>query len=279
MHFIRSGTGSRERFGKERILENRAYASYALLLGDWDLFPKNLVTDDPLKLMKERKIPSSRRDLRSLCFPRLDLYNLGLLLERLFPSIRQIFTLDEQEYLHLLISELTSWDKVAKLTSRDLREQFYKLDKKHSLFMGVEELTPPGSAQRVLQLPHRVITISSIIDKLINTRSFRRLRSMNQLAFVDLLYPGAGYRRYLHCLRAYGYCGDFLESLTNTPRFRRLFDSRLACQAMVMSLLHDINHFPLLHIFQETPGNYIHDIDIFDLTTVRLNRRCLFETS
>jgi HD superfamily phosphohydrolase len=236
-----------------------------ILLGDWDLFPKSLQTDHRLKLIKERKINSSRRELKSLCFPMLDLFNLGLLLERLLPSLAKIFSVEEQQFLDILISELTSWDKVAKVTSRDLREQLYKLDPGYSLFMGVEELTPHGSAQRVLQLPHRVITLSSIIEKLINTHSFRRLRSINQLAFVDLIYPGAGYRRYLHCLRAYGYCGDFIESLTNTPRFRRLFDPNLARQAMVMSLLHDINHFPLLHVFQEAPGNYIHDIDLYDL--------------
>lgn len=131
--------------------------------------------------------------------------------------------------------------------------------------MGVEELKPPSSTSKYLQIPNRQITISSLVSRILDTRSFRRLRSLNQLALVDLIYPGAGYRRYQHCLRAYGYCTDFLLALSNSPDFRLLFTPLLARQTLVLALLHDINHFPFLHTFQELNWRSFKEISLLDL--------------
>lgn len=233
------------------------------LYGDWDLFPKDLPLDDPLKRFKETK--GTRAALRDLCFPGLDMFQVGKLLQSLSPQLNQCFSGDELRYLAILKGDLGNWSIARQRSARWLREQFAKLEPSYSHFMGVEELTPPSSARQTLQLPGRVIATSELIDKLANTRSFRRLRSINQLALIDLLYPGAGYRRHLHCLRAYGYCADLIESLAHSPRFRFWFDPILARQALVLALLHDINHFPFLHVFQEARGEYLRDIDLFDL--------------
>ncbi len=87
----------------------------------------------------------------------------------------------------------------------------------------------------------------------------------NQLALVDVIYPGAGYRRSLHCLRAYSYCAEMIESLTQSPRFRLLFSPLLARQALAASLLHDINHCLFLHTFQEAIGKPMKNVDLLDL--------------
>ena len=231
------------------------------LYGDWDLFPKDLRTDDPLKKIKETE--GRREDLKSLCFPGLDLFQFGKLIRSLHGQLSKIFSVEDVMYLTLIEEELLSWERVKTLSARWLAEQISKLDPAYSQFMGVEELTPPSSAKKTFQLPGKVITISPLIEKIYNTRSFRRLRSINQLAFIDILYPGAGYRRHLHCLRAYGYCAEFIESLVQSPRFRLLFNPSLATQALAISLLHDINHFPLLHVFQEVPGWNIELLDLF----------------
>lgn len=131
--------------------------------------------------------------------------------------------------------------------------------------MGVEELTPPSGAIQTKQLPGGVISVSPMFARLAGTRSFRRLRSINQLLFLDVLYPGSGYRRELHSYRAYTYCVDLLGRLTRVPRFRFLFDHRLARQALALALLHDINHFPLLHVFQEVDPDYLTQLDLLDL--------------
>ena len=82
---------------------------------------------------------------------------------------------------------------------------------------------------------------------------------------VDLVYPGAGYQRYVHCLRAYAYCCDFLLSLSNSAHFRLLFTPELARQTLMLSLLHDINHFPFLHTFQELNWPSFKEISLLDL--------------
>jgi serine/threonine protein kinase len=44
------------------------------------------------------------------------------------------------------------------------------------------------------QLPHAV-PLSSRVEKIINTRSFRRLGTINQLCLLNYVYPGADYKR------------------------------------------------------------------------------------
>ena len=233
------------------------------LAGDWDLFPKNLPTDDPLKKIKETS--ASRKEMKALCFPWLDLFQMGKLFSSLENHFAAVFPREDMRFIELVRDELTSWERVRRIDTRWLKQQLLKLDPSYSQFMGVDELTTPSSAKVTLQLPGTLITVSPLIDQLANTRSFRRLRSINQLVFLDAVYPGAGYRRHLHCLRAYSYCANLLGSLTHSPNFRLLFNPLLARQALAVSLLHDINHFPFLHIFQETRGDYIRDIDLLDL--------------
>jgi len=233
------------------------------LAGDWDLFPKDLPTGDPLKRIKETS--ASRKEIKALCFPWLDLFQLGKLFTSLQTYLAAVFPREDMRFIELVRDELTSWDRVKRIDTRWLKQQILKLAPTYSQFMGVDELTTPSSAKDTLQLPGTVITVSPLIDQLANTRSFRRLRSINQLVFLDAVYPGAGYRRHLHCLRAYSYCANLLGSLTHSPNFRLLFNPLLARQALAVSLLHDINHFPFLHIFQETRGDYIRDIDLLDL--------------
>jgi hypothetical protein len=233
------------------------------LLGDWDLMPKDIGTDNPLKKFKETS--GTREELKRLCFPGLDLFQFGRLLKTLTPEIAAILPGEDVEYLEIIVQSLLEWQTVRQLSARWLKEQISKLEPTYAQFMGVEELAPASSATSTLQLPGRIITTSPLIEQLTNTRSFRRLRSINQLALLDVLYPGAGYKRHLHSLRAYAYCADLLESLTHTAQFKAFFSPLLARQALVISLLHDINHFPLLHTFQEVREEYIKDMDLIDV--------------
>jgi HD superfamily phosphohydrolase/serine/threonine protein kinase len=233
------------------------------LLGDWDLIPKDIRTDHPLKQFKETS--GSRQELKKICFPGLDLFQFGKLLKALEPEVRARLSKEDADYLDILVASLLDWQSVTTLSARTVRDQISKLQPTYAQFMGVEELVPASSATKTYQLPGRQIATSPLIDKIVNTRSFRRLRSINQLALVDVLYPAAGYKRHVHCLRAYAYCADLLESLTHTAQFRAFFNPRLARQTLVVALLHDINHFPFLHTFQEVRGEYVSGIDLIDL--------------
>jgi uncharacterized protein len=232
------------------------------LLGDWDLLPKDIPTNHPLKKFKETS--GTRQRLKEICFPGLDLFQLGKLLLGLQNQTSKLLSREDAEFLGTITDELLAWNTVASLNAKWLLDQIRKLAPGYTQFMGVEELTPPSSAIKTVQLPGRILTTSPIIERLANTRSFRRLRSINQLTLIDILYPGAGYKRHLHCFRAYGYCGDLLESLIHSAQFRMLFSPRLARQTLAVSLLHDINHFPFLHTFQEMQDQDITNIDLLD---------------
>ena len=43
---------------------------------------------------------------------------------------------------------------------------------------------------------HGMIGISDLEEKIIDTRDFQRLRSVKQLAFASLIYPGANHTRF-----------------------------------------------------------------------------------
>lgn len=109
------------------------------------------------------------------------------------------------------------------------------------------------------------MTASKEVDRVINTRAFRRLHCMNQLSFVDAIYPGATCKRFVHCLRTYNLCKQFVLHLLQEHAFRYLFSPEMARQALVFALLHDINHFPLLHIFQESRSRPLKDVDLVDI--------------
>jgi HD superfamily phosphohydrolase len=231
---------------------------------DWDLFPTKFLQDGDNLLEIRKQEKGYRNEIKLLSFPGLDLYQFGLLLQNIHEYLSELLPEEEMRFINLLIDELTSWQRVIKLDTSWLKEQISKLDPAYSQFMGVEELTPASSAKKTIQLPGRVITLSPLIDNLLNTRSLQRLRAIKQLGFLELLYPAAGYPRYVHCMRAYGFCVDCIESLTHNPQFRLLFSGKLAKQALAISLLHDINHFPFLHIFQEIRDEYKMNIDILD---------------
>lgn len=230
------------------------------------------VTADPsilppeVPIQEEGLVRGDRQSLKAYWFPRLDLCELGVLFRDICSAQAGSLAADEHNYLSVLGEELRIWPKLKDKSARWVREQINKLDPAYSRFMGVEELKPPSSTSRYLQIPGRQITISALVSRILETRSFRRLSFINQLGMVDLIYPGAGHRRYMHCLRAYGYCCDFLMALNNSPHFRMYFTPQLARQTLVLALLHDINHFPFLHTFQELNWPSFTEISLLDLT-------------
>ena len=232
------------------------------LQADYDLLPQ-LPDGRALRDINQKR--GGRRDLKSLCFPWLDLYQFGLLLQQFQSRLADLLPRSDAEYLELLIGELTDWKRVTKRNANWLRRQVAKLNPAYSRFAEVEEFAPPSAAVQTRQLPGTVITVSPLIERLARTKSFRRLRSINQLTFIDTLYPGAGHRRHLHCLRTYAYCSQLLKSLMHSPRFRFLFTPQFARQALGIALLHDINHVPLLHIFQDSRRPVFDERKLLDL--------------
>jgi HD superfamily phosphohydrolase len=234
------------------------------LLGDWDLFPKQLPTEHRLRMIKASS--GSRKEILSLAFPALDLFQFGKLLNSLLPQLREVFQERELQYITTLAEQLTDWDVVTRWGPRDLRPRVGRLAPEHFMVFGVPELTEPASTERTIAVPPGIgIPISKTAERLIETRSWRRLTLINQLCLLSVVYPGADYKRAVHVLFSYDLARQLVTHLYSAPLFRLLFDRRSATQLLAVVLLHDINHFPFLHVFQESEIPGLDKLEVLNL--------------
>ncbi|MFC7097287.1 HD domain-containing protein [Halobaculum marinum] len=109
------------------------------------------------------------------------------------------------------------------------------------------------STRRVKDPVHGYIELDEeLVERVVDTRTFQRLRHVRQLSATYLVYPGATHTRFEHSLGVYHLATTVFESLRSQSYFRdgvgeaELDDIQrtLACAA----LLHDVGHTPLSHV-------------------------------
>lgn len=98
---------------------------------------------------------------------------------------------------------------------------------------------------------HGMIGISDLEEKIIDTRDFQRLRSVKQLAFASLIYPGANHTRFEHSLGTMHLSDLYCESLKLRGGKSQLL--RLA------ALLHDVGHMAFSHESEIVLERYLGD--------------------
>ena len=111
--------------------------------------------------------------------------------------------------------------------------------------------------------------VNDLILKLIDSREFQRLHYIKQLGFVYFAYPSAMHTRFEHSIGVACLAKRFVEKLisieervlSTRPKsehgllcdfFEEIKSNR--CMVIVASLLHDIGHGPLSHVFEEITG-------------------------
>ncbi|MBS1726913.1 MAG: protein kinase [Armatimonadetes bacterium] len=234
------------------------------LLGDWDLFPKSISTNHRLKHIKE--VGGTREELFQAIFPGLDLYQFGKLLAELAPTLKKTFRIRENNYVGELIHTLTDWKLVSKLSTTSLLPRIERLRPNHFTTFGIQELISPSAAEKTIMLPTGIaVPVTENLKRGIECRSFRRLNYVNQLCLLPYIYPGADYKRSVHVLYAYELGRQLVEQLYSCPTFRLHFDGRSTEQLLACILFHDINHFPFLHIFQESGIQQLKGLDVLEL--------------
>ena len=217
---------------------------------DWDLFPE-LPSGDPLRRLLESN-RASRQEIHDLAFPGLDFFQFGHLLRAVQPMAEAVFDRREREYLQVLADSLLDWDEVKSLAPADLVPRLERMDPRRSVPFGIPELSAPRGVERAVPLPEgRSTPLTPAMAALVDTRSFQRLSLINQLSLLHWVFPGCDYKRATHCLFSYELARQLVVNLYGTPRFRLYFDERAVQQLLAVTLLHDINHFPFLHIIQE----------------------------
>ena len=123
---------------------------------------------------------------------------------------------------------------------------------------------------------HGFIHADSLERALIDSRPVQRLRSIRQLGFTSLVFPGAEHTRFSHVLGAMELAGRVFDALAN--RNPDLLDNQPNNQdrrlVRVAALLHDIGHAPFSH---SAEGLFEENLD-HEGMTLRLLRTAEFES-
>lgn len=89
---------------------------------------------------------------------------------------------------------------------------------------------------------HGYIDVSDDDLSIINSRSFQRLRHINQLGLCSAVYPSANHSRFSHSLGVM-HLADQLSSSISLKEDRRR-------ESMIAGLLHDVGHLPFSHTLE-----------------------------
>ena len=103
--------------------------------------------------------------------------------------------------------------------------------------------------QSIIRDPiHGDLTIPDDVRQLIDTRTFQRLRYIQQLATCHYAFPAATHTRFSHSLGAYHLANQLIQRLQSLyPGTISDLDARLVTYG---ALLHDIGHPPFSHMLE-----------------------------
>lgn len=109
------------------------------------------------------------------------------------------------------------------------------------------------STTRIKDPVHGYIELDQVlIDRIIDTRPFQRMRYIRQLSATHLVYPGANHSRFEHSLGVYHLGRTGFENLRTQTYFTRNTDQTVLDEIQrtleCACLLHDIGHPPFSHL-------------------------------
>jgi HD superfamily phosphohydrolase len=194
-------------------------------------------------------------------FPGQDLYAIGRLINLavaedapLLPRLRDALGRSGLEALETVVSRLQSEDRRGEdyyTSVRDLRRDWRKLDPRYLAPLNIPELAVGASAKTSIATPAGRVSLTERMVDLINHPLVQRLRLIPQLELLPLLYPGATHTRFLHALSTFDMARRFVAHLLNDPAFRLMAERNDIEATLLWSLLHDVGHFPLSHMFED----------------------------
>src|SRR5688500_8170699 len=115
------------------------------------------------------------------------------------------------------------------------------------------------------------ITLDDLALRLVDTRTFQRLRYVRQLGLAYLVYPGATHTRFEHALGTWHLAGRTL-ALLQARGDLKAGQAREGRIVAVAALLHDIGHYSFSHALEVIGAP--HDEDV---ARSRLARRDISE--
>jgi uncharacterized protein len=159
---------------------------------------------------------------------------------------------DAWEYLEGFIRRLLSRRETPEYFNsvHEAKEAFLRLDPARSLPERVPELTDVGAVAtiRAFDGAH---SFSKRSYALICHPTFQRLQKLNQLSFVDLIYPYARHSRFSHSLEVFQLAKRVATQLLRDTIFRLHVTPEDISEFLCAALLHDVGHYPLAHVLED----------------------------
>jgi HD superfamily phosphohydrolase len=94
---------------------------------------------------------------------------------------------------------------------------------------------------------HGTISVSNDEKPIIDSRFYQRLRSVRQLGFGDLAFPGATHTRHAHSLGAMHVASRLFDAVTSRTGLPEATKDRFRAAVRLAVLCHDLGHMPLSH--------------------------------
>ena len=95
--------------------------------------------------------------------------------------------------------------------------------------------------------PDISVPVTPRLLRLIDSRTFQRLRKIRQLSLSDQVYPSATHTRFSHALGVYFHVLCYLRQLDGFAEFHEIYDERDYLAVLLAGLLHDLGHYPCSH--------------------------------
>jgi len=193
----------------------------------------------------------------------LDWYQFGLLIRELLASATLEPT--NASYLSEVAAFLTDYPVCIAIRPVVVHRLLQKAKPEFLHPYGVAELTRSVEGADTDFFPDgRTFGRVGVLGRIAKHPAFTRLYKVKQLTLVKYIFTGAEHTRAMHMAHSTAVATELIEHLFSEPRFRRIFDSSDVTFALVAALLHDINHFPFLHTFQESAGSEFTNRILFD---------------
>jgi deoxynucleoside triphosphate triphosphohydrolase SAMHD1 len=114
------------------------------------------------------------------------------------------------------------------------------------------------STKEVFDPIHEFISITPLMQLIINTPEIQRLRELKQLGATYFVFPSATHSRFAHSLGVSHLAGAMMESLQkNQPELE--INERDIEITRIAGLIHDIAHGPFSHLYDEYVRHYDED--------------------
>ncbi len=112
----------------------------------------------------------------------------------------------------------------------------------------IPELLALDNPASVIRIPDQTdVPLTPRVQRIIDSRPFRRLANIRQLGFVAFVYPGAMHDRLEHSLGVYRSTLLFLKQLMFDSQFAEAMDEVTLDATILAALTHDLGHYPFCH--------------------------------